>query len=84
MDNLVEDMEENETDTIYDDYKFVTVEEVNELIKSANYVTCFSSKNYRWIPLSVRIYFELTCMATLLIIDFTKRQRKVVFMLNGS
>ena len=38
LDNLVEDMEENETDTIYDDYKFVTVEEVNGLIKSMFYI----------------------------------------------
>ena len=37
LDNLVEDMEENETDTIYDDYKFVTVEEVTKLIKAVYY-----------------------------------------------
>ena len=28
LDNLVEEVEETETDTIYDDYKFVTIDEV--------------------------------------------------------
>ena len=28
LDNLTEELEENETDTLYDDYKFLTLEEV--------------------------------------------------------
>ena len=32
LDNLVEEVEETETDTIYDDYKFVTIDEVIFLI----------------------------------------------------
>ena len=31
LDNLVEEVEETETDTIYDDYKFVTMDELKKL-----------------------------------------------------
>ena len=42
LDNLTEELEENETDTLYDDYKFLTLEEV-----------CTNSKNSILVTISV-------------------------------
>ncbi len=32
MDNITDEMEESEVTTVYDDYKFVTNEELNDLV----------------------------------------------------
>ena len=42
LDNLVEEVEETETDTIYDDYKFVTIDEVTYFLSFDSFRTSLS------------------------------------------
>lgn len=75
LDSLTEELEEGETATVYDDYKFLTVEELHDLgfshligrkvllIKSSSVVKrpcCFQEPTY----------CELTCMDILSTCDF--------------
>ena len=62
LDNLTEELEENETDTLYDDYKFLTLEEVtiSRILFVVNRINV--PTNLRNFPFTSFFIYEPACL----------------------
>ena len=62
LDNLTEELEENETDTLYDDYKFLTLEEVRTNARNLFWWQ-FLSPMLKMSPAILQQYFQLKTLS---------------------
>ena len=64
LDSLTEELEEGETATVYDDYKFLTVDELHDLGFAHLIGTILSLKNILFLLKNWHFIFNFLCLGT--------------------